>query len=82
MSEDHLAEYFKNLVLLSLKSMVHANLLARATLQVLYVSEAPEKEVGMLPPELLLTLHATLIGESGLSRGLVLQDDGVELLER
>ena len=62
--------------------MVHANCLAGAALQVLDVSEAPEKEVGMLPPELLLTLNAALIGEPALSRGLVLQDNGVELFQR
>ena len=46
------------------------------------MSEAPEEEVGMLPPELLLTLHATLVGEPALGRGLVLQDNGVELFQR
>ena len=82
MSEDHLAEDFENLVLLGLQPVIHANLLAGAALQVLYVSEAPEEEVGMLPPELLLNLHATLIGEAALTPGLVLQDEGVELFER
>ena len=62
--------------------MVHANCLAGAALQVLDVSEAPEKEVGVLPPELLLALHASLIGKPAMGRGLVLQDNGVELFQR
>jgi hypothetical protein len=52
-SEDHLAENFEHLVFLCLQAVVHADGLPGAALQVLDVPEAPEEEVGVLPPELL-----------------------------
>jgi hypothetical protein len=52
-SEDDLAEDFEDLVLLGLQAVVHADGLPGAALQVLDVPEAPEEEVGVLPPQLL-----------------------------